>query len=164
MSEVFARLQARIASLPSNAEGMRQALARADQGAGPGLPFAEEAQDMPGPMATRAPAPAPPHGQQYQAETGEQPAPQAMRGLRCPCTLVPVVLELEGDITGPLTWQAGQFDDNVRALCEEHGAQLRAFLSTLPGRRWESWQENALDIADQWDASQGIQQRGQQHD
>ena len=131
------------------------------------------AQKAPGPQATAAPeaaksdngqAPDPPHGQQYQGEPGEQPAPISMRWILCPCTLVPIVLELEGDITGPLTWQAGQFDDHVRALCDEHGDQLRAFLSTLPGRRWESWQENALDIADRWDASQGIQQRGQQHD
>lgn len=153
MSEVFARLQARIASLPSNAEGMRQALARADYGAGPAptLPFAEEAQ-----------APAHPHGQQYQGEPGDQPAPISMRWILCPCTLVPVVLEL--DAGGVLTWQAGQFDDHVRALCEEHGEQLRAFLSTLPGHRWESWQENALDIADRWEASQGKRQEGQRHD
>lgn len=150
MSEVFARLQAHIASLPSNAEGIRQAVARAYQGAAPAPPIAEETQ--PGPMDSRAEAPPLPHGQQYQGEPGEQPAPISMRWILCPCTLVPIVLELEGDITGPLTWQAGQFDDHVRALCEEHGEQIRAFLSTLPGHRWESWQENALDIADQWEA------------
>lgn len=84
-----------------------------------------------------------------------EPVPGSMRWTLLPCTLVPIALEL--DAAGALTWQAGQFDDNVRALCEEHGAQLRAFLSTLPGHRWESWQENALDIADRWEASQGRQ-------
>ena len=151
MSEVFARLQARIASLPSNAEGMRQALARADHGAGPTLSpsFAGGAQDMPGPMDSRGEAPAPPHGQQYQGEPGEQHAPISMRWILCPCTLVPVALEL--DAGGVLTWQAGQFDEHVRALCDEHGARIRAFLEDMPGHRWESWQENALEAADRWE-------------
>ena len=129
------------------------------------------AQKPPGPQATAAPeaaksdngqAPDPPHGQQYQGEPGEQPAPVSMRWILTPCLLVPIALQL--DAGGALTWQAGQFDDHVRALCEEHGEQVRAFLEDMPGHRWESWQENALDIADRWEASQGIQQRGQQHD
>lgn len=162
MSEVFARLQARIASLPSNAEGMRQALARADHGAGPAPTIAEEAQDMPEAMDSRAEASFPPHGQQYQGEPGEQPAPVSMRWILTPCLLVPIALEL--DASGVLTWQAGQFDDNVRALCEEHGPRIRAFLSTLPGHRWESWQENALEAADRWETGQGPRQEGQRHD
>ena len=164
MSDVFARLKARIASLPSNEEGIRQALAKADnaRALSPSPSFAEEGQDMPGPMDAQAEAPSPPYGQQYQGEPGDQPAPISMRWILCPCTLVPVVLEL--DAGGVLTWQAGQFDDHVRALCEEQGEQVRAFLEDMPGHRWESWLENALDIADRWEASQGIQQRGQQHD
>ena len=97
-----------------------------------------------------------------QGEPGEQPAPVSMRWILTPCLLVPIALEL--DASGVLTWQAGQFDDNVRALCEEHGPRIRAFLSTLPGHRWESWQENALEAADRWEAGQGARQKGQWHD
>ena len=153
MSEVFARLQARIASLPSNTEGMRQALARADHGAGPAPSpsFAGGAQDMPQPMDSRGEVQAygPSHGQ-HQGAPGDQPAPISMRWILCPCTLVPVALEL--DTGGALTWQAGQFDEHVRALCDEHGDRIRAFLEDMPGHRWESWQENALEAADRWEA------------
>lgn len=164
MSDVFAMLKTRIASLPSNEEGMRQALAKADnaRALSPSPPIAEEAQDMPEAMDSRAEASFPPHGQQYQGEPGEQPAPVSMRWILTPCLLVPIALEL--DASGVLTWQAGQFDDNVRALCEEHGPRIRAFLSTLPGHRWESWQENALEAADRWETGQGARQREQWHD
>ena len=85
-----------------------------------------------------------------QGEPGDQPAPISMRWILCPCTLVPVALEL--DAGGVLTWQAGQFDEHVRALCDEHGDRIRAFLEDMPGHRWESWQENALEAADRWEA------------
>ena len=129
------------------------------------------AQKPPGPQATAAPeaaksdngqAPAPPQGQRAQGAAVKAPVPGTLRWHLLPCTLVRVVLQL--DAGGALTWQAGQFDDNVRALCEEHGPRIRAFLSTLPGHRWESWQENALDLADQWEAGQGPRQEGQRHD
>lgn len=152
MSEAFERLKAYIAGLPSNEEGIRQALARANdmQDVPPTRfpSFAGGVQDMPEAMGAQAPAP--PHGQQYQGEPGEQHAPISMRWILCPCTLVPVVLEL--DASGALTWQAGQFDEHVRALCDEHGDRIRAFLEDMPGRRWESWQENALEAADRWEA------------
>ena len=129
------------------------------------------AQKPPGPRATAAPeatksdnghAPAPPQGQRAKGAAVKAPVPGTLRWHLLPCTLVRVVLQL--DASGVLTWQAGQFDDNVRALCEEHGPRIRAFLSTLPGHRWESWQENALEAADRWEAGQGAQQKGQRHD
>lgn len=106
--------------------------------------------------------PAPPHGQRAQGAAGKAPVPGTLRWELLPCTLVPVVLEL--DAGGVLTWQAGQFDEHVQALCSEDGPRIRAFLSTLPGHRWESWRQGALDLADQWEASQDTQQRGQRHD
>ena len=135
------------------------------------------AQKPPGPQATAAPeaarcnhslavssqAPAPPQGQRAQGAAGKAPVPGTMRWNLLPCALVPVVLEL--DAGGALTWQAGQFDEHVQALCSEHGPQIRAFLATLPGNRWESWRQGALDLSDQWEASQGAQpgnkQRGE---
>ena len=125
------------------------------------------AQKPPGPQATAAPEAAKSDNALTvetggQGEPGEQPAPVSMRWILTPCLLIPIALEL--DASGVLTWQAGQFDDNVRALCEEHGPRIRAFLSTLPGRRWESWQENALEAADRWETGQGARQKGQWHD
>ena len=155
MSEAFERLKAYIAGLPSNEEGIRQALARANdmQDVPPtrSPSFAGGAQDMPQPMDSRGEAQAygPSHGQ-HQGAPGDQPAPISMRWILCPCTLVPVALEL--DAGGALTWQAGQFDEHVRALCDEHGDRIRAFLEDMPGHRWESWQENALEAADRWEA------------
>ena len=102
--------------------------------------------------------PAPPHGQRAQGAAGKAPVPGTLRWELLPCTLVPVALQL--DASGALTWQAGQFDENVRALCEEHGARIRAFLQDMPGRRWESWQENALEAADRWETGQGARQKG----
>ena len=130
------------------------------------------AQKPPGPRATAGPettrgnrplaggsqTPAPPKEQRAQRAAGKAPVPGTLRWELLPCTLVPVALQL--DASGALTWQAGQFDENVRALCEEHGARIRAFLSTLPGHRWESWQENALEAADRWEAGQGARQKG----
>lgn len=121
----------------------------------------------PGPQTTAAPkaaksgngqAPAPPQGQRAQGAAVKAPVPGTLRWHLLPCTLVRVVLQL--DAGGALTWQAGQFDDNVRALCDEHGDRIRAFLSTLPGRRWESWRENALEAADRWETGQGARQQG----
>ena len=129
------------------------------------------AQKPPGPRATAAPeatksdnghAPAPPQGQRAQGAAGKAPVPGTLRWELLPCTLVPIALEL--DAGGALTWQAGQFDEHVRALCSEHGPRIRVFLSTLPGHRWESWQENALEAADRWEAGQGARQKGQWHD
>ena len=128
------------------------------------------AQKPPGPQTTAAPEaarcnhslagssqkPAPPQGQRAKGAAGKAPVPGTMRWNLLPCALVPVVLEL--DAGGALTWQAGQFDEHVRALCSEHGPQIRAFLATLPGRRWESWRQGALDLADQWETSQEAQQ------
>ena len=128
------------------------------------------AQKPPGPRATAAPEAAKSgnaltvkaEGAPSLAGEAQAPAPVSMRWILTPCLLVPIALEL--DASGALTWQAGQFDEHVRALCSEHGPRIRVFLSTLPGHRWESWQENALEAADRWEAGQGARQKGQWHD
>lgn len=148
MSEVFARLQARIASLPSNAEGMRQALARADHGAAlsPPSPIVEEAQNMPIPLDLRKDAQArwPSHGQN-QEKTGEPPhgEPQGdrLKELLLPFEPWPATLSL--DSAGRIQVKASRLLlPQMQAYCLQHEPELKAFLKSRPGHAWSTMRKS----------------------
>lgn len=157
MNDVFARLQARIASQPCNAEGMRRAVAGRNSmqdTTDPGMPpVACETRNSLESMGAQAEKPGvhtlkPGHKEpssslpvdnssQVKPQTHGGPQVDRLKDLLLPFQPWPVALAL--DAAGQIQVRASRLLlEPMRDYCERHGPELRAFLKSCPGHAWRS--------------------------
>lgn len=157
MSDVFARLQARIASQPCNAEGMRQAVAGRNNmldAIGPGMPpvacEARNSLENMGAQTEEAGVHSLMHGHkvpssslpvdnnsQVKPPTHGGPQVDRLKDLLLPFQAWPVALAL--DAAGQIQITASRLLlPQMQAYCEQHGPELQAFLKSCPGHAWRS--------------------------